>query len=132
MGKYDDIINLPHWEPKTHQRMSALDRAGQFAPFAALTGYDSMVAEKARITDSMKELDEDQRLNLDNVLASIMDRIGEHPRVSITWFKKDMKKVGGKYVHTEGEVRDVELPNRCIVLRTGERISLDDIREISI
>lgn len=55
MGKYDDIINLPHWEPRTHPRMSAVNRAGQFAPFAALTGYDAMVSETARLVESKAE-----------------------------------------------------------------------------
>lgn len=132
MGKYDDIIKLSHWEPKTHQRMSAIDRAGQFAPFAALTGYDAMVSETARLTDSMTELDEEQRLILDDTLSAIVDRVNEHPHVVITWFRKDSRKSGGAYVQTEGDVRDVELPNRCIVLKTGERISLDDIRSIIV
>ena len=132
MGKYDDIIKLPHWEPREHQRMSAIDRAGQFAPFAALTGYDAMVSETARLTDSMTELDEEQRLILDDTLSAIVDRVNEHPHVVITWFRKDSRKAGGAYVRTEGDVRDVELPNRCIVLKTGERISLDDIQSIMV
>ena len=131
MGKYDDIIDLPHWEPKTRQRMSAVDRAGQFAPFAALTGYDAMVSETARLTDTMIELDEEQSLALDQALSAIIRNIKDHPHVTVTWFRKDSSKEGGAYVCTEGEVRDVELPDRRIVLKSGERISLDSIRSIN-
>lgn len=130
MGKYDDIIGMPHWEPRTHPRMSAVDRAAQFAPFAALTGYDAMVSETARLTDSMKEVDEEQRRALDHVLSDIIGRVAEHPHVRITWFCKDLKKEGGAYVETEGHVRDVELHERRIVLKEGGRISLDDIQSI--
>lgn len=128
--KYDDIINLPHPDPKFHQRMSAIDRAGQFAPFAALTGYDAMVAETSRLTDSRQELDEEQMLSLNENLTAIIGNIGNHPAVSITWFRKDSRKKGGAYMVTEGRVRDVDLANRIIVLKNGDRISLDDIVSI--
>lgn len=132
MSSYDDIIDIPRWNPKSHPRMSEYDRAAQFAPFAALTGYDAMVSETARLTDPRGELDEEQLLALDETLSIIMERISEHPGVCITWFRKDARKKGGAYVRTEGAVRDVELANRIIVLREGLRISLDDIASISI
>lgn len=132
MSSYDDIVNIPRWNPKSHPRMSEYDRAAQFAPFAALTGYDAMVSETARLTDSRKELDEEQMLALDETLSAIVERISEHPGVCITWFREDALKKGGAYVRTEGTVRDVELANRIIVLREGPKISLDDISSISI
>lgn len=130
MGKYDDMIEMKHWEPRTRPRMSAMDRAAQFAPFAALTGYDAMVSETARLTESMQETDEEQCQALNSALSDILGRIAEHPHVRITWFRKDPRKAGGAYVETEGHVRDVELHERCIVLKEGDRISFDDIRSI--
>ena len=132
MSKYDDIINIPRWNPKSHPRMSEYDRAAQFAPFAALTGYDAMVSETARLTDAKADLDEEQMLALNETLSVIVGRLNEHPAVCITWFRKDTRKKGGEYVKTEGSVRNVDLPNRLLVLKEGARISLDDIASIMI
>lgn len=132
MSKYDDIINIPRWNPKSHPRMSEYDRAAQFAPFAALTGYDAMVSETARLTDARADLDEEQMLALNEALSIIVERLGEHPKVSITWFKKDARKKGGEYVITEGTVRNVDLPGRLFILKEGAQISLDDIASIVI
>lgn len=132
MNSYDDIINIPRWNPKSHPRMSEDDRAAQFAPFAALTGYDAMVNETARSTDVRSDLDEEQILALNEVLSLIAERIGEHPKISVTWFRKDARKQGGAYVKTEGKVRDVDLTGRLIVLKDGSSISMDDIAAIAI
>lgn len=132
MNSYDDIINIPRWNPKSHPRMSEDDRAAQFAPFAALTGYDAMVNETARSTDIRSDLDEEQMLALNEVLSMIVERIGEHPKISVTWFRKDARKQGGAYVKTEGKVRDVDLTGRLIVLKDGSSISMDDIAAIAI
>lgn len=131
MSGYDDIINIPHWEPKSHQRMSDYDRAAQFAPFAALTGYYAMVSETSRLTDSRNDLDEEQMLSLNEALSMILARMNEHPKVLITWFRKDARKQGGAYVSTEGIVRDVDLAQRSIIFKDGNRISLDDISSIA-
>lgn len=130
MNKYDDIINLPHWEPKFHHRMSEEDRAAQFAPFAALTGYDAMVRETSRLTDTKIELDDEQILALNKTLLRIIEGITNHPKVSVVWFKKDARKQGGRYVKTEDTVRNVDLANRVIIFRNGLSISLDDIFSI--
>ena len=132
MNKYDDIMNIPRWNPVHHPRMSACDRAAQFAPFAALTGYDAMVFETSRLTDTKIELDEEQMLSLNEALSTIVERINEHPRISVTWFRKDSRKQGGAYQKTEGTVRDVELTNRLIIFKEGGRISMDDISAITI
>lgn len=132
MSRYDDIINIPRWNPKSHPRMSEYDRAAQFAPFAALTGYDAMVSETARLTDPKGDLDEEQMLALNETLSVIMKHINEHPKVCVTWFRKDVRKQGGEYVETEGTIRDVEPANRLIILKEGFRIPLDDIASISI
>ncbi|MCQ2167783.1 MAG: hypothetical protein MJY69_03815 [Bacteroidales bacterium] len=132
MSRYDDIINIPRWNPKSHPRMSAYDRAAQFSPFAALTGYDAMVRETSRLTDSKIDLDDEQILALNETLSMILERINEHPKVSVTWFRKDSRKKGGQYVKTEGTVRDVELANRLFLLKEGYRINIDDISAINI
>ena len=132
MGKYDDIIKLPHWEPRSHFRMAAIDRAGQFAPFAALTGYGAMVDEASRLTCSRMEPDEEQRSALDGTLGEIISRIAEHPEVRIVHYVPYLGKTGGEYVTAEGAVRNVELPNRRILLKDGEAICLDDIIEMEI
>lgn len=125
--KYADIIDLEHPEPRTHPRMSSADRAAQFAPFAALTGYDAMVAETSRLTGSRIELDEEQRMSLDETLTDIVGRIAEHPMIRIVHFIQDRRKAGGEYVTSEDRVRDVELPNRRIILKNGTSIAFDDI-----
>lgn len=111
--------------------MSEYERAAQFAPFAALTGYDAMVNETARLTDVKEELDEEQILALNEVLSVIVERINEHPKVSVTWFRKDARKKGGAYVRTEGSVRDIDLANRHIILKEGDRIPMDDVASIA-
>lgn len=132
MNGYDDIINIPRWNPKSHPRMSEYDRAAQFASFAALTGYDAMVRETARLTDDKAELDEEQMFALDETLRTIVGRLGEHLKVSITWFRKDGRKKGGTYVQTEGTVRNVDLPGKLLILREGPEISMEDIASIRI
>lgn len=132
MSRYDDIINIPRWNPKSHPRMSEYDRAAQFAPFSALTGYDAMVCETARLTDARTDLDEEQMLALNETLSIIVERLNEHPKVSITWFRKDGRKKGGVYVQTEGTVRNVDIPGRLLILKEGAGISLDDIASIMI
>lgn len=101
MGKYDDIIDLPHFVSKKYPQMSMRDRAAQFSPFAALTGYDAEIKETARLTDKRIEFDEDvlDRLNERlNILRKCLDDGDVNPDVRITYFEKDLKKDGGKYI----------------------------------
>ena len=99
-GPYDDMLNLPHPTSRRHSRMSRSDRAAQFAPFAALSGHGTAIAETARLTERRIELDEDVKAALDFKQQMLMDRIDEHPDVSVTWFQPDGKKDGGRYVTT--------------------------------
>ena len=89
MGKYDDIINLEHFEPKNHKRMSIYQRAAQFSPFAALTGYDDLVNETIRITHDKIELSEYEKSLVNEKLVKIKNEIKSSPRISITYFSKD-------------------------------------------
>ncbi len=130
--RYDDIINLPHHVSKTHPQMSMRDRAAQFSPFAALTGYDDAVEETARLTDEQYELSEDARNRLDEQIRLIAERIAEQPEVEVTHFVPDVLKDGGKYVVTKGLVRIIDEYAREIVFADGTRIGLDAISEIKV
>lgn len=130
MGKYDDIINLPHKQSAKRPHMSLLDRAAQFAPFAALTGYDDAVKETARLTDERIEMSE-ENLNVLNMKYQILvDRLDEEHEVSFTYFVPDGAKSGGAYVTKQGIVKKVDDFERLITLCDGTRIPMDDILTI--
>ena len=105
-GPYDDIINLPHHQSKTHPHMPLHDRAAQFAPFAALAGYDDMVRETGRLTEAETDLSEDDREVLDRKISRIASALKnrQYPAVTITVFVPDEKKDGGSYVSVSGRV----------------------------
>ena len=110
MGKYDDIIDLPHFVSKKYPQMSMRDRAAQFSPFAALTGYDAEIKETTRLTDRRIELDEDVLDKLNErlyILRKVLDDGSVYPEVRITYFEKDLKKDGGKYITVSGRVRKI-------------------------
>lgn len=130
-SRYDDIINLEHPISRRHARMSAHDRAAQFAPFAALTGYDAMVAETSRLTDCQTELDDAQRMLLNDALAYIMDNLTARPLTTIEYFEPDKRKSGGQYMTISDRVRNVNAATREIILKGGRTISFDHIRAIS-
>ena len=129
--KYDDIIHLPHHVSPKHPRMSLMNRAAQFSPFAALTGYDDLVSESARETEARRELTEDEKAELDFKLRCLQSRIGERPFVTITYFERDAKKAGGRYVEVSGEVRRISGLDRSVLLTSGEKIPIEDIFDIS-
>ena len=130
MGKYDDIINLPNPTPTCRPRMSALDRAAQFAPFAALTGYEAVVAEAARLTDDRLELSEDMKIILNDKMQMIVDNIDKEPFVTIKYFVPDKRKAGGAYVETSGIVKEIDEYERCIVITDGIKIPIEQVRAI--
>ena len=102
--RYDDIIDLPHHTSKKHPRMPLLDRAAQFAPFAALTGHEAAIKETARLTEEEIELDENRKELLDLRLQQLQECLAEQPMVTVTYFKPDEKKAGGAYVSVTGVV----------------------------
>ncbi|MBP1549459.1 MAG: hypothetical protein J6A05_05595 [Oscillospiraceae bacterium] len=130
--RYDDIIKLPHHVSATRPRMSMHDRAAQFSPFAALTGYDAAVEETARLTDEQYELSEDKRNNLDKILRLIADRIDEHPEVEVTYFVPDEMKDGGRYVKLRGFVRRIDEYEKELVFFDGVKIEFDTVAEIKM
>ena len=130
MSKYDDIINLPHHTSTTRQRMSISDRAAQFAPFAALTGYDSIIEETARLTDAQDEACDESTMILDRKLRFLNDVIGEHPYVEITYFIPDERKNGGKYETIYGYLKMIDSNENCIVLMDKRKFPFDKIRSL--
>ena len=129
-AKYDEIINLPHHVSKTRPQMPMSDRATQFAPFAALTGYDSAIKETRRLTDEKIELDEETLTVLDRKYQLLMDALDEAPEIEITYFKPDERKAGGKYVSATGTVKKVDDFERLITMQDGLKIPMDDVLSI--
>lgn len=132
MGKYDDIINLPHHISKKHPQMSLEARAAQFAPFAALTGYDDAVKETARLTNERIDLDEEAKMMLDAKLQVIREQLSEKPLVTITYFVPDAKKDGGKYVTINGNVKKIDDYKHLIILDNSVEITIDEIIDIAL
>ncbi len=129
-GKYDEIMGLPHHVSKTRPKMPMSDRAAQFAPFAALTGYDSAIKETGRLTDERIELDEEALTALNMRYQLLMDALDEEPEVEITYFKPDERKAGGAYVTATGAVIKVDDFERLITMQDGTKIPMDDVLSI--
>lgn len=127
---YDDIINLPRPVSRNHRPMPRESRAAQFAPFAALTGYDDSVKEEARLTGERIELTDEQidRLNLKT--AFLTERIKERPSIKVTYFLPDEKKDGGRYVSAEGEVSHIEEVEGLLIFSDKRKIPLHEIIDI--
>ena len=128
--KYDDIIGLPHHVSATRPRMSMIDRAAQFSPFQALTGYGAAIQETGRLTDLKIELSEDERIVLDMKQQILLDNIRERPDVSITYFIPDERKDGGSYVTVTGNVKKIDDYQRLLILTDRAQIPLDEIVDI--
>ena len=110
--------------------MSVSERAAQFAPFAALTGYGDAIMETERLTDRKIELSESQKAELDLKLWKFLSRIAEKPKVTVTCFVADERKSGGKYETHSGALRKIDETNRVLWLEDGTKIALKDIFEI--
>lgn len=126
-GNYDDILHLPHPTSKTHPQMSRQDRAAQFAPFAALTGYEDVILEAGRLTDRRVELDEEAKAELDARLRLAMELDAE---VTVTWFRPDDKKSGGSYVTTTGHIKRADEFRCVLVVKGGAEVPLDEITAV--
>ena len=130
MNDYDDIINLPHHVSKVHPQMSMMNRAAQFAPFAALTGHSEAIEETARMTDTQQELADEDSEALNQKMAYLREVINEHPTITITYFEHDRKKAGGMYKSIEGQLQNIDDYSQAIVLKNGEVIPLKSILDI--
>lgn len=127
---YEDIIHFPHHRSPNRPHMPAADRAAQFAPFAALTGYGEVIKETARRTDAAPELTEDERERLDQKLRSFLNMPGGPPELLITHFVPDEKKAGGEYRRTAGRIRRIEEAGGDILMTDGIRIRKDFVVDI--
>ncbi len=128
--QYDDLIFLPHHVSSTRPKMSLSDRAAQFSPFAALTGYDSAIRETARQTDEFMLLDENRKAEVDLKLRWLKDHLKESPQVRITYFLPDEKKSGGAYVTATGVVKKIDEYGRSVWMSDLTVIPIDKIYEI--
>lgn len=129
-SRYTDIIDLPHHTSNKHPRMSAIARAAQFSPFAALTDYDAEIKETARLTDEKVELDEDSVNDINAKLHYIKDNIDENPEITVEYFVPDEKKAGGAYLTLNDRVRIIDEYEHEVVFISGKRVIIDDIYKI--
>lgn len=129
-NQYDDIINLPHHVSKTHAPMALYKRAAQFAPFAALTGYEAAIHETARLTEQRIELDENSKEALDEKLRELLRHLSEHPEIKITYFKEDERKEGGAYLTVTCHVKRIDPITRVMTMQEDMVIRLDDVIDI--
>lgn len=129
---YSDIINLPHPVSKRHPQMSLYMRAAQFAPFAALNGHNAAIQETARVTDSERDLSDEERCIMDRQLQSLLQHIDQSSPVTITHFVADKRKAGGAYHSTRGNIRKWDEYNHILYLDTGEEIPLHTILHMEI
>ena len=135
---YADIIHLPHHKAVNRPHMSMHDRAAQFSPFAALSGFDGVIAETGRLTDRKIELSESEKVLLDQKLTLIDDviRDGYHPEITVEYFVADQNKDGGEYREYTGKVRQIDAVERAIVFlaengrSAGKTISVEEIKAI--
>lgn len=128
MTEYQDMVTRPHPDPKYHTRMPLENRAAQFAPFAALTGYEEAVEEAHRLTDHRPELSDEEKDALDRALRQALEE-KERP-VTITRFIPDARKEGGRIVTKKGQIRRLDAYRRRLVLEDGDRIPLDEILDL--
>lgn len=129
-SQYDDIIDMPHHVSEKHVQMSMMNRAAQFAPFAALTGYESAIKETARVTDEFIELDDNSKDILDVKLQILQENIANHPQVTIIYFQPDNKKEGGSYITCNNIIKKIDVYNKAIIMLDETVIQISMIIEI--
>ncbi len=127
---YEDIINLPPHISKKHPQPTMLERAARFSPFAAITGYEEMVKEAARVTDKKIELDEGSKEILNEKLLFVTEMCESDAIINITYFIPDNLKSGGKYTTVSGTIKRIDEYERRIILVDGTIIPIDDIYQI--
>ncbi len=128
---YDDLLNLPHHTSAVQPAMPMQNRAAQFAPFAALVGYDALIREAARLTDQKVELDESVKAELNEKLRLLLELLPQQPEVTITYFQPDIRKAGGAYRTTNGIVRKFLHSENLLVMMDGSKIPVDAIAALN-
>lgn len=132
LEKYNNILYLPHPVSKNHPQMPIADRAAQFSPFAALTGYEAAIEESRRLTDSKKEMEEERKDSLNRKLQVLLEHINEKPSITAMYFQPDIKKAGGKYLTITGKIKKIEAWEQCIVMEDGSKIPMEYLYEIDV
>jgi len=130
MNRYEDIIHLPHHTSQTHPRMSMIERAAQFSPFAALAGFQDVIAESAEICDNKKVLSEDQIQMINAQLQSLRRHIQAQPLIRVTFFQFDERKDGGTYITMKETCKKIDDFRQMLYLANGRQISFHDIYAI--
>ena len=128
--KYDDIIDLPHYQSPRRAGMTMTDRAAQFSPFAALTGYEDVIEETGRLTQPATELTESRKEQLNRKLMLLQEISDASPMVTVLYFEPDKRKSGGSYVTVTGYVKRIDPYEQVLRLTDGRGIPLEAIREI--
>ena len=129
-GPYDDILHGCRPVSAKHPPMSRADRAAQFSPFAALTGYEAAVRETARLTQGRIEPSEEEKASIDGVLQYLQAHLSEQPPVIVTYFVPDRKKDGGEYRTISASLRRLDPLERRLLLVDGTQVSIDDISQL--
>lgn len=127
---YEDIVNLPHHVSPARARMSVYDRAAQFSPFAALTGYGDAVEETARLTEQFRDMDESKKNQLDRKLQILVEYQNTKPMVQVSFFVPDERKAGGAYRDFVGRFVKLDDHMRKLVFEQDMRIDIDLVRDI--
>lgn len=127
MSRYDDIINLSRPE-SSHPKRPVSARAGQFASFKSLHGYEDDIKEQGRYVDNKIEIVEDKKESLD----SIINNLDLSSKIRVKYFKKDKYKDGGKYLYKVGLIKKIDKINKKIIFDDKEEINLNDIIDINI
>ena len=130
MSRYDDIKHLTRPQYPDLPPMPMHDRAAQFSPFAALVGFEDAVEETARLTDSRREMLEDEIAELNRQLAELQSRLGERPKIRVTYFIPDKKKDGGSYASKIGNARTIDQYNNRIVFTDGESVPVKELYSV--
>ena len=124
---YEDIVDLPHHVSKKYPQPTMADRAARFSPFAAISGYEDMVKEAARVTEERIDITDATKELLNEKLNMIIEFLDEEPEVSITYFEPDMRKAGGAYITVIGTVKRIDEYEHLVIMTDGKKINIDDI-----
>lgn len=127
MGRYDDIIELPHHRSQWREPMPVENRAAQFAPFAALSGHDEAIAETGRITNAKIELANEEKLMIERALKKALEN---HARVTITYFLADGRKTGGSYQQKTGVIKKIDEYEKTVTLSDGSKLKMEDLLSV--
>lgn len=127
---YEDIVNLPRHISKVHPQATMADRAARFSPFAAISGYEDMVKEAARVTEERIDITDATKELLNEKLNMIIEFLDEAPEVTITYFEPDKKKDGGAYISITGTVKRIDEYERIVLMSDDKKIRIEEIYAI--